>query len=170
MLAHDVTVPDGHPAAGFGLLTDLRAGEALAMPSIRYLADDLGLPIELSGGFVWTESRRWLKTWQELFRDARTALLGLPQELPVSYALSAVKAVTNKFLGGWLRADRFNTTATLRADWAHQVIARARMNALRGILGKAGALPLAMVADDTIPEKQISSPTRTDIPRCPNPS
>lgn len=147
VLADDLVVPDGHPATVLGILRDLRAGDVLAMPTVRYLADDLGLPVELAGGHVWTKSRRWLGDWQRLFRDAREALIGMgPDDLAAAYALAAVKAVTNGFLGGWLRAAEHNHNASLRADWAHQVIARARMNALRSIT-KAGADPFGIVAD-----------------------
>ena len=151
VLAHDLVVPATHTVNGkavqvLGILTDLRAGDVLAMPTVRYLADDLGLPVELSGGWVWSTSRRWLGDWQRLFRDARSALIEMPDEIHVRYALAAVKSITNGFLGGWLRAPDYNHTASLRVDWAHQVIARARMNALRGI-AKASAEPYAIVAD-----------------------
>ncbi|MEK8110602.1 hypothetical protein NKG94_52185, partial [Micromonospora sp. M12] len=140
MTAGDVTaVP--------GILRDLKAGDTVAMPTVRMLADDLRLPVELAGGWVWESSRRWLGDWQRFWRDARTALIEAgPDDLAAVYALAAVKSVTNAFLGGWLRSPDHNRTASLRVDWAHQVIARARMNAVRGI-GKASAEPVAIVAD-----------------------
>jgi len=147
VLAHDLDVTAGDVTAVPGILRDLKAGDTVAMPTVRMLADDLGLPVELAGGWVWESSRRWLGDWQRFWRDARTALIEAgPDDLPAVYALAAVKSVTNAFLGGWLRSPDHNRTASLRVDWAHQVIARARMNALRGI-GKASAEPVAIVAD-----------------------
>ncbi|MDM4723425.1 hypothetical protein QTQ03_28985 [Micromonospora sp. WMMA1363] len=147
VLAHDLDVTAGDVTRVPGILRDLKAGDTVAMPTVRMLADDLGLPVELAGGWVWESSRRWLGDWQRFWRDARSALIEAgPDDLPAVYALAAVKAVTNAFLGGWLRAPEHNRTASLRVDWAHQVIARARMNAVRGI-SKASAKPLAIVAD-----------------------
>ena len=136
-LAADVNAP--------GLMGTLRAGNWVELQAVRYLVDDLSTPVELADGWVWREHRQWLAVWQRHWRNARAALLGVDSEAG-RYALAAVKAIPTAFLGGFLRSTRHNRTVTLRKDWAHTIITRARMNALRGIR-KAAQPPIAMIAD-----------------------
>jgi hypothetical protein len=136
-LAGDIDAP--------GIVGTLRAGDWLAGPALRYLVDDLGLTVPLTDALRWEVHRNWLNGFYQFWRDARAALLG-QDDLPSRYALAAIKAIPNAFLGGWLRAPRHNHGATLRIDWAWHVITRARMNALRGV-AKAPVGPVAMIAD-----------------------
>lgn len=133
------------PIDAHGIWRTLDAGDWLAAPTLRYLADDLGLHVPLSDAWIWDEHRRWLGNFYTFWRDARAALLD--SDAPgARLALAAVKSIPNTFIGGWMRSTEHNHTVTLRPDWAHQVIARSRVNALRGI-GKASAEPVAIVAD-----------------------
>lgn len=128
-----------------GVLGTLKAGDPLAGPTLRYLADDLGLDVPLSDAWRWDEHRRWLGNFYTFWRNARAALLG-SDAAGTRLALAAVKSIPNTFIGGWMRSEKHNRSVTLRPDWAHHVIARARVNALRGI-AKASAEPVAIVAD-----------------------
>jgi Domain of unknown function (DUF927) len=129
-----------------GILGTLAAGDWLAAPTLRYLADDLSLDVPLADAWMWDDHRKWFSTSYEFWRDARAALLGGQQSAGTPFALAAVKAIPNAFFGGMVSSTQHNMTATLRHDWTHHVKARARVNALR-LLRKASVEPIAMAAD-----------------------
>jgi hypothetical protein len=129
-----------------GILATLATGDWLAAPTLRYLADDLGLSVPLTDAWVFDEHRKWFNTSYEFWRGARAALLGGPPSPGTPFALAAVKAIPNAFFGGMVSSVQHNMTATMRPDWTHHVKARARVNALRNLRG-APVEPLAMAAD-----------------------
>jgi hypothetical protein len=133
----------GAPAPFQGLC----AGDWLTHPVARYLATDLGLDVSAAGGWVWAKGnhRRWMNAWTNVFRDAHQTLTAR-DDLAGRYALAAVKAVYVAFLGGWLRSEKNNPSATLRPDWAEQIVGRAWANLFRGI-AKADRPPVAVWRD-----------------------
>lgn len=125
-------------------LARITAGSWVPMPVVRHIQRDLKIEFPASQALVWTEFGRPLDAWGEPFRRLRDALLGRT-DLPAKYALAVNTGVYQSFLGGMLRAKKWNKYV-FRPDWADMIEATGWANALRGV-GKSDAIPLGMRRD-----------------------
>ncbi|MFE0314115.1 hypothetical protein, partial [Amycolatopsis sp. NPDC058986] len=146
------------PATADEIRAALDTGWWLPIPSLKFLAKDRGVAVDLARAVVWpsgdkrrgTPARygRRLAVWA---KEVRTARLALTQaraagEPGADLALGVLKAMYATFLGGLLRSDRNNDRGTLRHDWADMLVATAGVNALRAI-DKADVVPFGGMKD-----------------------
>lgn len=121
-------------------------GAVLALRTVRYLTKH-GVELEASEALIWSEHRRHLNTWYELFRDARAMLLTSPG--PASdLALALLKVTVTTTLGGWMRSSKNHSDMANRSA-SDEIICEAGVRQLVHIerLGKAGAVPVGVRRD-----------------------
>lgn len=132
----------------------IEAGRSLAMPTVRYL-HKRGVALDVARAVIWTDHRRHLDAWYQLFRNGRqklqdrvdAAAATLGRDMAAEYALQLLKAVTNTMLGGWIRSDK--NKGLMRRDWSDHIITEAWHRELIHVerIGEAGALPFGVRRD-----------------------
>lgn len=148
----DIGEADLQPWVAQGL-RDVGQFSWLPMPFVAYLLEQ-GFRLRIGTVLYWPDSSRVLDEWRGRLSVARTALLDDIKAPGTALALSYVKLMYAKTLGGWMRSTTLNTTRMLRPDWADMIAALARVNLWRAldkamqrpVMGK----PIAGITDNVV--------------------
>lgn len=101
-------------------------------PIAAYLRD-AGAQFLIPESLVWEQNRRWLDPHVNLMRSARTALIGLGDDLAAVAVLSKLKGIYSRMLGGLLVSEKHNHGPALNHHWGSQVPALGQARMFRGI-------------------------------------
>lgn len=125
------------------------------------IAIDLGYEFEIHEAYVWPEHTRFLDTWYERIRDARTALdTDNPDD---QAARDLLKALYTRSLGLMASFEFHAGRPGFAPERYHAIQARSRANILRRIhkIGKeTGRWPVAIIADTILYTSDEADPAK----------
>src|ERR1039458_8098055 len=135
-------VRTGHPAFG-----TIAAGTWLPMPFVKFITVDLRVTVPAAEVLYWPKGGQRLSAYvQHTYRVPRERLAEMPDSLPVTYAMAALKDQANSFIG-MLRSEKWSAKGIYyRPDWHDMILATAGVNVLRAF-AKCDVPPVAKIAD-----------------------
>lgn len=131
-------------------------------PTVRYLATELDLPIQVHEAYTWATSRRLLETWAKHVNAARVAavkhLIDNPRDTNGQAVRGAIKAIYTGFIGrlaygGDCDSSGRPLTPWHRPDWRIFIQAEANVDLHRKtrLIGESsGRYPIAWITDEVL--------------------
>jgi hypothetical protein len=122
------------------------AGDWLPMPVIRFIGQDLGIPVDAAEVCWWPRSGRRMRAFVEnTYRQPRATLQAMPKTLVRDLARSALKVMINDSIG-MLRSETWSAGRWYRPDWNDMITSLSEVNALR-LIRKCDTPPAVKACD-----------------------